>query len=261
MDPNTKTILFLAFFSLYLSLSSISVAETPYTYDQNPDNGPKGWSKLDDQWKTCNNGKIQSPIDLTNARVSRAHDETWKTHHKPAEALIMSRGHDIMVSWNGDAGKMMIHHTEFKLVQCHWHSPSEHTVNGTRYDMELHMVHTSAEGQTAVIAVLYKLGRPNEFLTTLQNEIKTVGKEEKKIGIVDPRTIGFHTDKFYRYVGSLTSPPCTEGVIWTVVKRVNTVSMEQLAALRDAVDDGFERNSRPIQDTNGRSVWLYETNV
>ncbi|KAH0901758.1 hypothetical protein HID58_041261 [Brassica napus] len=233
----------------------------PYTYDQNPENGPEGWSKLDHQWKICNHGKLQSPIDLTRGRVSRVHDEAWKIHHKPAETVIMSRGHDIMVSWKGDAGKMMIDHTEFKLVQCHWHSPSEHTINRTRYDMELHMVHTSAQSQTAVIAVLYKLGRPNEFLTTLQNEIKTVGKEEKKLGIVDPRTIGFHTDKFYRYVGSLTAPPCTEGVIWTVVKKVNTVSMEQLAALREAVDDGFERNSRPVQDTNGRSVWLYETNV
>lgn len=97
MDQNTKTILLFTLFSLYLSFSNISVAETPYTYDQNPDNGPKGWSKLDHQWKTCNNGKLQSPIDLTNARGSRVHSEAWKIHHKPAEAVIMSRRHDIMV--------------------------------------------------------------------------------------------------------------------------------------------------------------------
>lgn len=97
MDPKTKTILFFALFSLYLSLSNILVAE-PYTYDQNPENGPEGWSKLDHQWKICNHGKLQSPIDLTRGRVSRVHDEAWKIHHKPAVAVIMSRGHDIMVT-------------------------------------------------------------------------------------------------------------------------------------------------------------------
>ncbi|XP_033133962.1 alpha carbonic anhydrase 4-like [Brassica rapa] len=127
--------------------------------------------------------------------------------------------------------------------------------------MELHMVHTSAGGKTAVIGVLYKLGKPNEFLTRLLDGIKTVGKEERDLGIVDPRTIRFQTKKFYRYIGSLTVPPCTEGVIWTVVKRVNTISMEQIAALRSAVDDGYETNSRPVQERNGRSVWFYDPNV
>ncbi|KAH0915150.1 hypothetical protein HID58_029596 [Brassica napus] len=129
------------------------------------------------------------------------------------------------------------------------------------YDMELHMVHTSAGGKTAVIGVLYKLDKPNEFLTRLLDGIKTVGKEERDLGIVDPRTIRFQTKKFYRYIGSLTVPPCTEGVIWTVVKRVNTISMEQIAALRSAVDDGYETNSRPVQERNGRSVWFYDPNV
>ncbi|KAG2318491.1 hypothetical protein Bca52824_011704 [Brassica carinata] len=182
--------------------------------------------------------------------------------YKPAPAVIVNRGHDVMVSWKGDAGKITIRRTEYKLVQCHWHSPSEHTINGTRYDMELHMVHTSAGGKIAVIGVLYKLGKPNEFLTRLLDGIKAVGKEEKDLGIVDPRTIKFQTKKFYRYIGSLTVPPCTEGVIWTVVKRVNTISMEQITALRSAVDDGYETNSRPVQekmeDRYGSTIQMFE---
>ncbi|CAN6818654.1 unnamed protein product [Brassica oleracea] len=235
--------------------------ETSFTYEKNPEKGPEGWGKINPHWKTCNIGKFQSPIDLTNTRVSIIRDEAWRRQYKPAPAVIVNRGHDVMVSWKGDAGKITIRRTEYKLVQCHWHSPSEHTVNGTRYDMELHMVHTSAGGKTVVIGVLYKLGKPNEFLTRLLDGIKTVGKEERDLGIVDPRTIRFQTKKFYRYIGSLTVPPCTEGVIWTVVKRVNTISMEQIAALRSAVDDGYETNSRPVQERNGRSVWFYDPNV
>ncbi|ESQ29070.1 hypothetical protein EUTSA_v10023909mg [Eutrema salsugineum] len=273
MDPNTKTILFYALVFLYLIFPNISLAdtitplknevddETRFTYEQNPDKGPEGWSNVNPHWKVCSTGKFQSPIDLTNQRVSLLHDQAWKIEYKPAPAVILNRGHDIMVSWKGDAGKITIRDTEFKLVQCHWHSPSEHTINGTRYDMELHMVHTSAQGKTAVIGVLYRLGEPNEFLTKLLNGIKTVEKEEKNLGIVDPRTIRVENEKFYRYIGSLTVPPCTEGVIWTVVERVNTISKEQIAALRNAVDDGYETNSRPVQDLHGRLVWFYDPNV
>ncbi|CAN8232417.1 unnamed protein product, partial [Cochlearia groenlandica] len=263
---NTKTFFFLALFFIYLSFLNISLAlnevgdETPFTYEQSTKKGPQVWGQINPQWKVCNTGKFQSPIDLTNKRVNVIYDQAWKKQYKPALATIINRGHDIMVSWKEDAGKIIINNTEFKLAQCHWHSPSEHTINGTRYDLELHMVHTSAQGQTAVIGVLYRLGKPDEFLTKLLSGIKSVGKEEKNVEVLDPQQIRFLTRKFYRYIGSLTVPPCTEGVIWTVVKRVNTISMEQITALREAVDDGFETNSRPVQDPHGRSVFLYNPN-
>ncbi|KAL1205343.1 Alpha carbonic anhydrase 4 [Cardamine amara subsp. amara] len=268
MDPNTKTIFPFAVFFIYLSFPIILHAHSHgeaghkmlYTYKQKTDNGPAEWGKINPDWKVCNTGKIQSPIDLTNERVSLIHDQAWKREYKPAPAVIINRGHDIMASWKEDAGKMTIHQTDYKLVQCHWHSPSEHTINGTSYDLELHMVHTSAEGKTAVIGVLYKLGEPDEFLTKLLNGIKEVKKNEINVGLVDPRDIRFHT-KIYRYIGSLTAPPCTEGVIWNIVKRVNTVSMEQIAALKEAVDDGFETNARPVQDRHGRTVWFYDQNA
>ncbi|VVB12252.1 unnamed protein product, partial [Arabis nemorensis] len=211
--------------------------ETPFTYEQSIEKGPEGWGKINPHWRICNTGKFQSPIDLTNERVSLIHDGAWRRQYKPALASVINRGHDVMVSWKGDAGKITVRRTDFKLVQCHWHSPSEHTINGTRYDVELHMVHQSASGRLAVIGVLYKLGKPDEFLKKLLNGIKAVGKKEINLGTVNPQDIKFQTRKFYRYIGSLTVPPCTEGVIWTVVKRVNTISAEQIAALRDAVQD------------------------
>ncbi|CAN8325444.1 unnamed protein product [Cochlearia groenlandica] len=268
MGSKSKTTFVFALFILYLSLPNISFAhdgevddETPFTYEKTTEKGPEGWGKINPKWKVCNVGKYQSPIDLSNERVSLIRDQAWTRQYKPAPAVIVNRGHDVMVSWKGDAGKIIIRRTEYKLVQCHWHSPSEHTVNGTRYEMELHMVHTTAKGKTAVIGVLYKIGKPNPFLAKLLKGIKELGKKEINIGIVDPRDIRFQTKKFYRYIGSLTVPPCTEGVIWTVVKRVNTISKEQISALRDAVHDGFETNSRPVQDPNGRSVWYYDPNV
>ncbi|KFK28694.1 hypothetical protein AALP_AA7G034200 [Arabis alpina] len=269
MDLKAKTISVFAIFFFFLSSFPNNLHahdlevddETPFTYEHT-EKGPEGWGKIDPHWRICNTGKFQSPIDLTNQRVSLINYGAWSRQYQPALASLKNRGHDIMVSWKGDAGKITIRQKEFKLVQCHWHSPSEHTVNGTRYDMELHMVHQSDRGKLAVIGVLFKLGQPNKFLTKLLNGIKAIGKEEINIGIVNPHDIiRFQTRKFYRYIGSLTVPPCTEGVIWTVVKRVNTISAEQIAALRNAVHDGFETNSRPVQNTHSRTVWYYDPNV
>ncbi|XP_023633820.1 alpha carbonic anhydrase 4 [Capsella rubella] len=269
MDRNTRTIFLFSLLFIGLHVPNVLLVyarelghdhKEIFTYKQKTDKGPEGWGKINPDWKVCNTGKLQSPIDLTNERVSLVHDQPWNMDYKPAPAVIVNRGHDIMVSWKEDAGKVTIHQTDYKLVQSHWHSPSEHTINGTRYDLELHMVHTSAQGKNAVIGLLYKLGEPNEFLAKLLDGIKGVEKKEKNIGMVDPREIKFHS-KIYRYMGSLTAPPCTEGVLWTVLTKVETVSMEQLTALKETVDDGFEANSRPIQDPHGRSIWFYDHNV
>ncbi|GLT59289.1 hypothetical protein SLA2020_321180 [Shorea laevis] len=262
----TFVLIFISF--LFLSSSSllpICIAsssevgdETPFTYIEGTGKGPNEWGNIRPDWKVCNTGKLQSPIDLLDGRVQvMSNLGKLKRDYKAAPAVVKNRGHDISVWWEGYAGKININETDYKLIQCHWHSPSEHTFNGSRHKLELHVVHRSASGKTAVIGIVYKYGRPDPLLSRLLHHIKTVGKNERPIGILNPGDIKFGSRKYYRYNGSLTTPPCTEGVVWTIVKKVRTASREQVKALRDAVHDGYEANARPTQALNGRPVWLY----
>ncbi|XP_037471338.1 alpha carbonic anhydrase 7-like, partial [Triticum dicoccoides] len=114
----------------------------------------------------------------------------------------------------------------------------EHSVNGRRYDMELHMVHQSAQGKAAVIGVLYEIGARDPFLHMLEPYLEMIAQQrqrEEKVGVVDARGARGRASVYYRYVGSLTTPPCAQGVIWTIVKRVRTVSRHQLELLPEAV--------------------------
>jgi len=232
--------------------------ESPFHYVEGTEKGPHKWGLLNSTWKVCESGKFQSPIDIVDQRV-QLFPKLGKLNrnYEPALAEIINRGHDISVKWKGDAGKININGSEYKLQQCHWHSPSEHTINGAKYDMEMHAVHTTSAGQIAVISVLYKFGPPDPFLEKVVPHLKTVGEKGMDFGTVDPRDIIVGAKKYYRYIGSLTVPPCTEGVTWTIVKKVRTVSWEQVKALRDAVHDGFHQNARPVQDLHGRLVYLY----
>ncbi|KAL6987200.1 carbonic anhydrase, partial [Sarracenia purpurea var. burkii] len=182
---------------------------------------------------------MQSPIDLLDQRVEVFPNlGKLKRDYSPAPATVKNRGHDITVAWKGNAGKININGSDYKLLQCHFHSPSEHTFNGTRYHLELHIVHLSSNGTIAVVGIIYKYGRPDPFLAKVIGYISSIGKEkEKELGIVNPGDIKFGSRKYYRYIGSLTVPPCTEGVVWTIIKKVRTVSREQVQALRDAVHD------------------------
>ncbi|KAK4762181.1 hypothetical protein SAY87_030065 [Trapa incisa] len=256
--------------------------EHPFTYDKVSEVGPMNWGLLKPEWRACKNGKIQSPIDLTSGGVQVSfHLGKLKRDYKPAPATILNRGHDIAVLWKGYAGKIIINGTRYDLVQCHWHSPSEHIFNGTRpdfllwYNLELHIVHSSPQGKIAVIGIVYKYGRPDRFLKKLISHmhwhgLQEKGKdvltsdeepEEKYIGIVNPGEIKFGSRKYYRYIGSLTTPPCTEGVVWTISKKVRTVSRQQVRALRAAVHDSFKVNARPVQKLDGRKVSMYRPRV
>ncbi|KAJ4824641.1 hypothetical protein Tsubulata_020475 [Turnera subulata] len=256
---------FLLFVSLILASLANCIAlvsepddETPFTYVEGTGKGPKRWGHINPHWKKCDNGRMQSPIDLLDRRVQDFPNlGMLRRDYKPAPAAIKNRGHDIEVMWKGDAGKIIINGTDYKLRQCHWHSPSEHTFNGSRYELEVHMVHSSSKGEIAVIGIVYKYGRPDPFLSRLLHHVSSVGKEERDLGIVNPWDIRFGSRKYYRYIGSLTVPPCTEGVLWTIVKKVRTVTREQVRALRDAVHDGYEANARPTQPLKGRPVYVY----
>ncbi|XP_011048125.1 PREDICTED: alpha carbonic anhydrase 4-like [Populus euphratica] len=230
-----------------------------FSYIEATGRGPSNWGQLDPKWKACGDGKLQSPIDLLdqNVKVLYGQEDQLRRDYKPAKATIVSRGYDVMVSWKGDAGKITINGTDYNLQHSHWHVPSEHTFNSKTYDMELHIVHANSLGETAVVGVLYKYGEPDPFLSKLSPYIKSVTKQEKSLGILSPNKIEFGSRNLYRYIGSLSTPPCSEGVIWTVVKEVGTVSREQVQLLRDAVDDGYQANARPVQPLNGRVVNLF----
>ncbi|KAK4477501.1 hypothetical protein RD792_016727 [Penstemon davidsonii] len=138
---------------------------------------------------------------------------------KPSKNVILVKE----VEWTGDAGGIVINGTEYKLDQCHWHIPAEHTFNGTSYDMEMHIVHTNSSGDNAVIGVLYKFGAPDPFLQQLYPHIISGDDNEEgtetDVGIVDPFDIHFDSKKYYRYNGSLTTSPFSENVVWTVIKK------------------------------------------
>ncbi|XP_025015492.2 alpha carbonic anhydrase 4 isoform X2 [Ricinus communis] len=226
-----------------LSSASMSLEtgdESPYLYREGTGKGPKEWGLINRRWRTCSNGKLQSPVNLSQQKVQVLPSlGKLKRDYQPAPATIKNRGHDITVRWKGNAGKIKVNGTIFKLLQCHWHSPSEHTFNGSRFELELHMVHFSPERKIAVVAIVYEYGRPDSFLSRLFHHIKSVGKEERNIGIINPGDIKFGSRKYYRYIGSLTVPPCTEGVIWTISKK------------------GFKTNARPTQPSHERAIYLY----
>ena len=239
--------------------ASNSHGEEEYSYKEEDNKGPENWGNIKPEWKICATGKLQSPIDIQNERVQKnSQIGKLQKEYKPAPAVLKNRGHDVMLQWSGNAGELRINGTHYKLIQCHWHTPAEHTINGTKFDMELHAVHQTSKGETAVIGILYKIGSPDPLLSKLLEHIKLIGDKDIDVGIINPQDIvKFGSRTYYKYIGSFTTPPCTEGVVWTIAKKVRTISAEQLKALKEAVHSGYEENARPTQDLGGRRVWLY----
>ncbi|CAL0310605.1 unnamed protein product [Lupinus luteus] len=243
---------------IYSSFFTISEADDKFTYSEGSGKGPKNWGNINPNWRVCGNGKSQSPIDIVDQRVQVFPQlGRLQRDYKPAPAVLGNMGYSINLKWNGDAGKININGTDYNLIQLHWHAPSEHTFNGSKFDLELHAVHQNSKEETAVIGVWYKIGLPDSLLSKLLNHIKSVKEHDIDVGIINPKETNFGTRNYYRYIGSFTTPPCTEGVTWTIMKKVRTISVEQLKALKEAVHQGFEENARATQKLNGRKVYVY----
>ncbi|XP_010050530.2 alpha carbonic anhydrase 7 [Eucalyptus grandis] len=277
MKNQSNAILFSAF-SLFLLLALGSAAaefipvetedEREFDYIPGSEKGPMHWGELRKDWEACKKGEMQSPIDLSSQRVQVMPKlGEIERSHKPSNATLKNRGHDISLQWDtGNAGSIKINGTEYFLQQCHWHSPSEHTINGRRYALELHMVHVSTDptvkNNIAVVGLLYKTGVPDAFLSKLMGSVWSMSdkEDERKMGTIDPREIKMGGKNYLRYMGSLTTPPCTEGVIWTINKKMGTVSKDQIKLLREAVHDYAEKNARPVQQLNTREIHFYQPN-
>ncbi|KAI3826476.1 hypothetical protein L1987_00524 [Smallanthus sonchifolius] len=155
--------------------------EHEFTYDVNSPNGPDHWGEIHQEWSMCNQGDLQSPIDLTHKRVQTTSNlGKLDRDYKSANATLINRGHDMMLKWSGGAGHIHINGTDYQLNQLHWHTPTEHTVNGRRYNLELHLVHQSTDGKIAVIGIMYKIGRPDSILSMhwLLLKVRTTSREQ-----------------------------------------------------------------------------------
>ncbi|CAN8295040.1 unnamed protein product [Cochlearia groenlandica] len=220
-------------FIIILTIVSISNAasshgevedEHEFNYKKNDEKGPERWGEIKTEWEMCGKGEIQSPIDLMNKRVNIvSHLGRLNRDYVPSNnATLKNRGHDIMLRFEDGAGSIKINDTKYELQQLHWHSPSEHTINGKKFALELHMVHEAKNEKMAVVTILYKIGRADTFIKSLEKELEgiaTMEESEKSVGMINPKNIKIGSRKYYRYIGSLTTPPCTQNVTWSVVRK------------------------------------------
>jgi carbonic anhydrase len=209
--------------------------------------GPAAWGKLSPEWASCGAGKSQSPIDIEpkNGRASPI-----EFHYRPTAATIVDNGHTLQVNF-APGSSIAIEGHAYQLLQFHVHTPSEHTIAGERYPMELHLVHKDDAGKLAVVGVLYDLGAASQALGTVWARWpRKVGAEDKLPKPIDPVALLPETRSLYRYSGSLTTPPCTEGVVWNVLRRTMTDSKTNLDILRLH----YPVNARPVLPRGARDV-------
>ena len=211
--------------------------------------GPEHWGHLDHAFTTCIEGKNQSPIDITETTKGNSDNITF--NYKASPLKVINNGHTIQVNYE-KGSSISVSGKEYELLQFHFHSPSEHTIKGKASDMVVHLVHKSKEGELAVIGVLLEKDKGNTLVQTVWNNIpKKEGKENTVKGItVNAADFLPGNRSYYNYSGSLTTPPCTEGVNWFVLKTSVTVSETQVAKFKSI----FKKSVRPVQPRNGRTV-------
>ena len=209
---------------------------------------PANWGKLKPEFATCETGKRQSPIDI---RPGIAVDlESIKFNYKPTQFRVFDNGHTIQVNV-GAGSTIEVMGKRYELVQFHFHKPSEERVEGRAFPMVAHFVHKDLEDNLAVIAVLLDEGAENPVIQAVWNNIP-LEKESEVLasGVLEPARLLPENRAYWTYMGSLTTPPCSEGVLWMVMKQPVPISAEQVAIFGRL----YKNNARPIQPANNRLI-------
>lgn len=210
--------------------------------------GPEHWGQLNPEYTACGVGKQQSPIDLTNPTDKDLTNIVFS--YKPSPVDILNNGHTVEVEY-APGSSIEVDGKRYNLVQFHLHAPSEHQVNGQNYPIELHLVHKADDGSTAVVGVFLKEGAENTAYAPVWDHLPAKEQPATDVGTtVDAAKLLPVDQTTYRYNGSLTTPPCTEGVSWFVMASPVEMSKAQIDAFRQIYDD----NNRPVQPLDGRQL-------
>jgi carbonic anhydrase len=232
-----------------LSIAAIGCYAADWTYAGST--GPAKWGTMDKSFALCKVGQNQSPIDIPDAKVRKGDLPALLFNYKPSPVRMIDDGHTIQVNYT-PGSFVTVSGTRYELAQIRFHKPSEEKISGKGHDMDAHLVHKGPDGKLAIIAVQLDSGKENAVIKTLWDNLpKEKGKENVvdtvKINAVDllPQNKGYYT-----YAGSLTAPPCIEGVTWYVLKTPVQVSADAIARFARY----YPMNARPIQPLNERDI-------
>lgn len=243
---------FLVGIATLLPLSAAAQWKTPWAYE-----GPLGaehWSDLDPAYAACKAGRSQSPIDIRNPERADLPTLRFEYQSSPLRYLI-NNGYTIRVNYHDAAGSgnfLLVGDLRYRLTQFHFHRPSEESIHGRSYPMVVHLMHESSDGKIAGVAVLLQSGKTNPTVQQIWDHMPEVkGDEEAIPGVsVNPAGLLPADRAYYTYTGSITAPPCTEGVTWIVLKTPVEVSPEQISAFARL----YPHDVRPLQPLNDRVV-------
>jgi carbonic anhydrase len=237
-----------------LSLQACTPSLPGFTGNPDPWNyqgssGPERWGDLQPAFAKCKLGQQQSPIDVRYPELAALRPIDF--NYGPGTADVMNNGHTIQVSLNG-SGSIRLGATDYKLVQFHFHTPGETRINGNSFPMSAQLVHKSNDGKVAVVEILYMVGNENLALKAIFDSLPTKEGEKKSLERgLNANHLLPASRSYYGFRGSLTTPPCTEDVLWLVIKQPLEISAAQLAAFQKL----YPMNARPVQPLNGRKVF------
>ena len=231
--------------------ATFGAAQTAH-WDYYGKTGPLGWGHLDPAYRLCSEGKEQSPIDIRGAKLDKAL-QPIEFHYMSASVEVENTGNGVVVHVK-PGSYIVAGGVRFDLQEFDFHHPGEEAVNGRLTDISIHLTHKSADGKLAVVAVRLSetMGDPNATLATLWQHLPTeAGKTEQVTDLINPGGLLPGDRGYWTYMGSLTTPPCTEGVRWFVLEQPVSISRSQLRAFEVL---GYKINSRPVQERNGRKI-------
>jgi len=211
--------------------------------------GPANWGKLKEEYALCGRGRNQSPVNITDS--VEAQRPEIKISYDSTPLKVLNNGHTIQANY-GAGSSIEVDGIQFDLLQFHFHSPSENVFNGENFPMEVHFVHKDKDGNLAVIGVMFKEGANNPVIDLIWNNLPT---EINKVNTQD--NIWFNgidvlpaKRDYYRFSGSLTTPPCSEGVRWLVMKEPVEISKAQVDKFLSIIGE----NARPVQGMHARRI-------
>jgi carbonic anhydrase len=210
--------------------------------------GPANWGKINPAWAKCGDGNRQSPIDIRDGMKVELEQITFDYH--PSSFNVTDNGKTVQVMV-GSGNFITVNNRTYELIQFHFHRPSEERINGKGYEMVVHLVHKDGEGRIAMLALLLERGKPQPVIQTVWNNLPLEKLETLAPAIeLDPMDLLPAKREYFTFMGSMTTPPCQEGVLWLVMKEPVQASPAQMALFSRL----YPLNARPTQPSSGRII-------